>query len=645
MVRSVKELLAQSARETFVGRTTELEALSALLGDGPRIIFVHGIAGVGKSALLGVFVEQARAHGAAVIGLDCRSIEPTERGFLDELRTAIGGPIRNFDQAAQRLQKLGHRVLLFLDNYEVFRLMDTWLRQVFIPLLPDNVRVVIAGRDTPVHSWMTAPGWQGLVRTIPLDALSEPEAIALLINCGTSEANAGVINRFALGHPLALKLASIVIMETQGTTGLDCGFQRVFDQLIRLYLADVQDPITRQALDAASVVRRITVSLLQAMLPDLAPQDAFERLRALPFVENEHDGLRLHELVQQAIATSLQATDPNRYQEYRRSAWQQLSAEVRRTGSRSLWRYTADLLYMIANPIVREAFFPSGVQRFTVEPAQPEDGAAILDISKLHEPTGSVELMEMWWSRIPQAFHVARDQAGEVAGFHLMCDSANLDPVLLQNDPIVQAWCQHLEADPVPDNQRVLFLRRWLSRDKGEKPGSVQAACWLDIKRTYMEMRPLLRRVYITLTDLSQYAPVAQRLGFQPLSGETEISGAIYSSAMVDMGPSSVDGWLAGLGAAELSIEQEVLDAQAHELLLDGNRVKLTKLEFEVFQYLYERKGTAVSRASLVEDVWGWKHTGSNVIEAVMRTLRKKLGERSSSIETIRGLGYRFRNN
>ncbi len=144
--------------------------------------------------------------------------------------------------------------------------------------------------------------------------------------------------------------------------------------------------------------------------------------------------------------------------------------------------------------------------------------------------------------------------------------------------------------------------------------------------------------------NLSVYAPVAQRLGFQPLEGETELSGTSYTSAMLDFGPASVDGWLAGLGAAELGVEQEMLDAQAHELMLEGKRVKLTKLEFEVFQYLYHRKGTGVLRASLVEDVWGWKHTGSNVVEAVVRSLRKKLGDRSSLIETIRGLGYRFRN-
>jgi len=639
-VRLVRDLLAQTARETFVGRAKELSILCSLLAEGPRVVFLHGIAGVGKSALLSVFAENARAQGAAVVALDCRTIEPTERGFLQELDTAIGGPSKTLEQASERLQGLGHRVVLTLDNYEVFRLVDTWLRQIFIPLAPDNVRIVIAGRDAPAHAWLTAPGWQSLVRVLPVDSLNEQEAIELLVQHGASEGNARVINRFALGHPLALKLASIVTMEHQSTTGLpEFGFQRVFDELIRLYLADVHDAVTRQALDAASVVRRITVSLLHAMLPNVAPQDAFERLKSLPFVEPEYDGLRLHELVQQTIASSLEATDPNRYQEYRRTAWQQLSSEAARTAPLSLWRYTADLLYMIANPTVREAFFPSDVRRFVVEPAQTEDGPAILEITKLHDSSDDAESISMWWSNRPEFFSVVREQTGAIAGFYLMFDPELVEQKLIRKDSVTQSWSNHLLEDPTPAHQRVLFLRRWLSRDKGEKPGSVQAACWLDIKRTYMELRPLLRRVYLTVNDLVPYAPVAQKLGFQVLDPEKKHVGA-----MLDFGPGSVDGWLAGLGAAELGIEPEMLDTQSHELVLDGHRVKLTKLEFEVFRYLYTRKGTAVSRASLVEDVWGWKHTGSNVIEAVMRTLRKKLGDKSESIETIRGLGYRFRN-
>jgi hypothetical protein len=168
----------------------------------------------------------------------------------------------------------------------------------------------------------------------------------LLVDSGTTEHDAKLINRLALGHPLALKLAANVTMNTYGTTALPgLGFQRVFEQLLTLYLDDVHDPLTRRALDAASVVRRITVSLLQAMLPEAAPQDVFARLQKLPFVENEQDGLRLHDLVQQSIANcSRQPTlivpgVPAR-------ARQQPSAETSYRSTQP-WRY-GGFAYMIA---------------------------------------------------------------------------------------------------------------------------------------------------------------------------------------------------------------------------------------------------------------------------------------------------------
>jgi DNA-binding response OmpR family regulator len=106
-----------------------------------------------------------------------------------------------------------------------------------------------------------------------------------------------------------------------------------------------------------------------------------------------------------------------------------------------------------------------------------------------------------------------------------------------------------------------------------------------------------------------------------------------------------VDGWLAGLVAAELGVDvPEVLDRRARELVLGKERVPLTRLEFGVLEYLLDREGQAVSRASLIQDVWGQSYTGgSNVIEAVVRSLRKKLQERASCVETVSGVGYRFR--
>ena len=105
MGRIVRDLLIQSARETFVGRTAELDILSTLLDTGPRVIFLHGIAGVGKSALLGVFTDRARAKGAAVISLDCRAMEPLNVGFYRNSKCNRRSNHR-IEQAARRLQSL-----------------------------------------------------------------------------------------------------------------------------------------------------------------------------------------------------------------------------------------------------------------------------------------------------------------------------------------------------------------------------------------------------------------------------------------------------------------------------------------------------------------------------------------------------------
>jgi hypothetical protein len=653
MTLRVKDLLAARANDTFVGRTEELKTLTGMLDGGPRVMFVHGIAGIGKSTLLEVFTERARACGAAIVGLDSGAIEPTERGFLHELCEEIGAVATTPEAIAERLASLGNRVLLTLDNYEVFRLMDTWLRRVFAPLMADHVRVIFVGRDRPSMAWLVAPGWQDMVGTLEIGPLGEPEAIDLLARCGGRGDRQGArqIYRFARGHPLALKLAATVTMDKRSSDDPHTapGFGRVVEELTRLYLADVRDPLTRTALDAASVVRRTTQSLLRAMMSEKMSDKAavaFEQLRALPFIEAEPDGLRLHDLVHQTISSSLRAADPNRYHEYRRAAWRQLSTEARKTGQRDLWRYTADLLYLIENPVVREAFFPTAAQQYIVEPLSPQDRPAIREITRLHEPPSAADLMDLWLERMPEAFHVARNEDGAVEGFYLMFDSADAGSDRPVDDPIVEQWRRHLGDHAIVGNERVLFLRRWLSRECGERPSPVQAAFWLDIKRTYMEMRPHLRRVYLALSDLAAYAPVAQRLGFQILEGsDVQLEGAAYQSAVLDFGPLSVDGWLTRLAANELGVEvdEDWIDLDAHEVVLDGTRVKLTKLEFDLFVYLYRRKGRAVTRASLVEDVWGWKQTGSNVVEAVVRSLRKKLGSRKSLIETIRGSGYRYR--
>jgi len=637
----VRELLDRRIVGSFVGRTEELGSLLEILADeGLVVVHLHGIAGVGKSRLLSAFAESARAEGASVIQLDCRGVEPTEAGLLKELGMASGGEPGSAEEIASRLGHVGARVVVTLDTYEVFRLMDTWLRQVFLPLLPDNVRFVLCGREAPVTAWLSDPGWQSLFKSVRLESLTQGDTAELLSRAGVTAEDARFLSGICHGHPLALTLAASM-QRTLPMTLKSGVAQRVVEELSRLFLTDITDARTRETLEAASVVRRVTLPILRALLPDASPQDAQERLRALPFIHPDRDGLHIHDAVREAIAATLRANHPQQYHAYRKSAYRYFMSELRSIPASELWRFTADLLYLLENPVVREGFFPTSAQEYVVEPARRGDGAAILDCIERHESLNTARYLERWWKEAPETFSVARDQNGNAAGFYCVFDPANVPAQLCQEDPVTRAWLDHMKRQPMP-RQCTLFLRRWLSVADGEAPSPVQAACWIDVKRKYMELRPNLRRVYLTVGDLTPYAAAAQRLGFSVIE---EACGKGFQSAMLDFGPSSVDGWLARLLAAELGVEEAgLLDCAAHELVVNGRRVGLSKLELGVIEFLYRRPGEAVSRGSLLAHVWDQSYDGGgNVVDVVVRSLRKKLGERSSLIETVHGVGYRFR--
>jgi hypothetical protein len=622
----------------LVGRKPELALLRRLVADqNANVGFLHGIAGIGKSTLLAAFLNDTSATDGTVIHVDCRVVEPTEGGFL----SAVGG-YESVESFMARLQGLRPPVVVALDHYELFRLMDTWMRQVLVPALPSDVHLLVAGRERPVAGWFAIEGFH----TIPLGPLGDDDARALLEAHGVSSADVSRLTRIARGHPLALTLASAGVAEHPELALEDAAMTRVLGELTRLYMDAVEDPQTRRALEAASVVRRATGPLLAAMVDGIEPDVAVAQLLDLPFVESSRDGLVVHDAVKEAVAEFIRGANPDRYRQYRRAAWHELRREVREAVPVELWRYTADMLYLIDNPAVREAFFPSGSQPLAVEPARFDDAASIKTIARRHEGAEGAEILERWWAAAPETFSVIRERDGSVAGFFVLLDTRMLRVPYIADDPVLDLWNRHMREHPLPKGQTALALRRWLDAERGEGPCATQAACWLDAKRTYMAQRPALRRMYVVVQDVPTYWPVVETLGFRPLAQPvTHIDGVAHTSVVLDFGPGSVDGWLSRLAAAELGIgEDPEVDSQARELVFNRKRVTLTPLEFGLFCCLRDHIGQTVPRQKILQEVWGTSFTGgSNVVDVVVRSLRAKLVDTAQVIETVRGSGYRLR--
>ena len=610
--------LLAARRDVLIGRERELAALRGLLEDGgPVVAVVHGVAGAGKSALLRAF----RAEAPRVVAVDGRAIEPTPQGFLAAVGRVPEDPF-----------------VLVIDTAERLRLLDGWLRQAFVPSLPAHARVVIATRDAPGAAWRASFG--ELLQTLALGPLTPADAADVLRAAGLDEHQAEWVNRFVRGHPLSLQLAASAVRERPDAPE-DAVLPSVVQELAALYL-DGLDPTTREVLDATSVLRRVTLSLLAAVLPGQRPQEAFARLDALPFVELGREGLVVHDTVRETVAALLRATDPVRHRGYRVAAWRQIRRELSGAGRAARWASVADMIALVDEPLVREAFMPSSVQHYAVETALPDDRDAILGIVARHEPA-QVELMGWWWEAVQAAFRVARSPRGEVVAFTILCDLEAVPRRLLQHDPFCAPWRGHLRAHPIPPSEQVLLARLALAWSTGAAPSPCFAALLRDTERASLEAGPTLRRIYYCARDEALRAQLAA-IGYDPLPDEVVFAGATYQPNVCDLGPESVAGWLSALAARDLDVEPAALDQAARELRLDSRRIALSKLECDVLAYLRAREGRPVPRETLLRDVWGHEWMGgSNVVDVAVSGLRRKLGQHAAALETVRGVGYRLR--
>jgi two-component system phosphate regulon response regulator PhoB len=88
------------------------------------------------------------------------------------------------------------------------------------------------------------------------------------------------------------------------------------------------------------------------------------------------------------------------------------------------------------------------------------------------------------------------------------------------------------------------------------------------------------------------------------------------------------------------------IDPARHQVSVAGKVVHLTSIEFKLLRTLLQRRGRVQARDRLLNDVWGYESIiDTRTVDTHVRRLREKLGKAGSAIETVRGFGYRFREN
>jgi DNA-binding response OmpR family regulator len=86
------------------------------------------------------------------------------------------------------------------------------------------------------------------------------------------------------------------------------------------------------------------------------------------------------------------------------------------------------------------------------------------------------------------------------------------------------------------------------------------------------------------------------------------------------------------------------IDKPRHRASFHGKALDLTLTEFKLAAVLAERRGRVQSREQLLRDVWGYNNMiDTRTVDTHMRRLRSKLGPAAKLLDTVRGVGYRFR--
>ena len=92
-----------------------------------------------------------------------------------------------------------------------------------------------------------------------------------------------------------------------------------------------------------------------------------------------------------------------------------------------------------------------------------------------------------------------------------------------------------------------------------------------------------------------------------------------------------------------LSVAEITLSDNEHLVTVSGEKVALTFKEFEILKLFMSNPGIVFSRDKLLSEVWGVDYLGeSRTVDMHIKTLRQKLGDAGSCIETVIGVGYRM---
>jgi hypothetical protein len=492
MTQRLAERLRVARSRSFVGRAQERALFEAALTaeEFPFVVLhLFGSGGVGKTTLLKSFTALCEQYDVPAYTLDGRNIEPLPESFVSALRQAL--QLAPTEHPLPFLEAHRRQVLL-IDTYESLAPLDDWLRDVFLPQLPGETLVVLAGRNPPTTAWRSDPGWQSLLRILPLPNLTPDESMAYLNLRQIPAAQHQAALTFTHGHPLALSLVADAFSQRPDASFQPDAVPDVIKTLLAQFVQHVPGPAHRAALESCALVRVTTEALLKEMLDMPDVHELFEWLRGLSFIEVGREGLFPHDLAREALEADLRWRNPDWYAELHRRAGRYYAGRTQQAHSRHQQRILMDYIFLHrTNPVVRPFYEWSESGGVIPEPAQPADLPALRAMIARHEGDDAARIADYWFVRQPHGVLAFRDAAtaspGQPIGLLLLVALHETQPEDIAIDPAAQAALRYLERTaPLRAGECATLFRFWMARDTYQSISPIQSIIFVTMVRHYL---------------------------------------------------------------------------------------------------------------------------------------------------------------
>lgn len=566
----LSERLEQARRRRFVGRTAELDLFRQALHEDDLpfyVLHIFGPGGVGKTTLLREYAQLARQTEALVVLLDGRHLEATPDDFLASLGQGLGlGPDTD---PIQYLGTQAGKIVLLLDTFELVNPLDGWLRDTFLPQLPANVLTVTAGRQPPSIAWRTDPGWQAMMRILPLRNLSPAESRTYLQRRRVPDEQHEAVLNFTHGHALALSLVADVLDQQPGTIFRPEIAPDVIKTLLEQLLHQVPSPAHRAALEASALVRLTTESLLEELLDTHDTHELFEWLRALSFIDADRRGIYPHDLAREALAADVRWRNPDWYAKLHERARNYYMRRVQHSNSQEQRRVLSDYIYLHRdNPAVRSYFEWQETGTVFTDSYRPEDQAVILEMVNRHEGAESAALAALWLQHSPEAFTIVRRATGDIEGFATCLQLEKLTAENRRQDPAVERAWEYLDhRAPLRPGETVAYFRFWMAHDTYQDVSSIQSRLFLIIVQSFLTT-PGLAYTLLTCANPTFWQPVFSYADLHPIPEASFEVGRPYTVFGHDWRVLPQVTWLELMAAREIGGDMSHIPATTADSVL-----------------------------------------------------------------------------